>query len=422
MRRLIWLSYCPWVIASLGAIGEPRGLSSTLKIGNDTFAITPRIVGGDFVSSADVFPYYVHGVDGDLCGGSLIHPEVVLSAAHCVKAYSTGVILRTLDWMGYDSTSEFYPIEYNFPHPEYTPGPELNDIMLIKLATPVVNAQVVQLHRNGTIPPAGTPATIMGFGLTSEGGNISTELKQATLEIVEQSTCEMLLPGLFVSDIHLCAGYPEGGQDSCGGDSGGPLVDAQDTNLQYGIVSFGIGCARPNLPGVYTRISSYIDWIDEFLCTRTDNPPANCSQNISESSQIPIDMPSESTALWQATSSPSSTPVTTSPTSSPSIVPSRFPSQAPSSTPSDQPSVVPSQAPSLAPSAVPSEFPSLVPSALASLAPSLVPTGSPKTKNETKPASPSVVSDLLNEFPASSSVRRYARFGFKTILLFIFFG
>ena len=64
----------------------------------------------------------------------------------------------------------------------------------------------------------------------------------------------------------ICAGYPQGGKDACKGDGGGPLiVQSKESAVIYGIVTFGIGCAKPNAPGVYTRVANYIDWIQSNM-------------------------------------------------------------------------------------------------------------------------------------------------------------
>ena len=104
--------------------------------------------------------------------------------------------------------------------------------------------------------------TTMGWGYTKEGsGQTSNVLMEVDVPVVDQKRCKKSYSQ--VTQNQICAGYQKGGKDSCSGDSGGPLYFTQpnDVPLQTGIVSYGRGCARPDFYGVYTRVSSYIDWI-----------------------------------------------------------------------------------------------------------------------------------------------------------------
>jgi hypothetical protein len=105
-------------------------------------------------------------------------------------------------------------------------------------------------------------ATVTGWGATSNGGELSDELRQVSLPIVSNDDCNVPYQG-EITDNMLCAGLPQGGEDACQGDSGGPLVVpvSSGTYKQAGVVSFGKQCALPDIPGVYTRVSRYIDWI-----------------------------------------------------------------------------------------------------------------------------------------------------------------
>lgn len=106
---------------------------------------------------------------------------------------------------------------------------------------------------------------------------MSTILNQVQLPIIKNSECKRKYKslGLFqkdiqFSDIVLCAGYAAGGKDTCKGDSGGPLMLPEHKNgrfpyYQIGLNSYGLGCARPNVPGVYTNIREYVDWINAKL-------------------------------------------------------------------------------------------------------------------------------------------------------------
>lgn len=114
---------------------------------------------------------------------------------------------------------------------------------------------------------------VAGWGRLEEGGRSSNILQQLQINVLDNAVCkeQYRLQGKLISerqfgDAILCAGNLAGGQDSCQGDSGGPLVlpifaNEQFPIYQIGIVSYGIGCARMNTPGIYTRVQFFVDWI-----------------------------------------------------------------------------------------------------------------------------------------------------------------
>src|SRR5690606_5701573 len=106
---------------------------------------------------------------------------------------------------------------------------------------------------------AGDMATVTGWGTTSAGGQTAVGLMEVAVPIVSNAACNAVHGA--IPDNMLCAGYVQGGKDSCQGDSGGPLIVPNGTGwLQAGVVSFGRGCAQPEIPGVYARVSRYIGW------------------------------------------------------------------------------------------------------------------------------------------------------------------
>lgn len=121
----------------------------------------------------------------------------------------------------------------------------------------------------------GVSPFIAGWGKTTEGGESATILQEIQVPVLENSVCKnryetlgKLLSDRQFNDAVLCAGVLKGGQDSCQGDSGGPLMNPEilDEHIYYyqiGVVSYGIGCARVNVPGVYTRVQFFVDWIKE---------------------------------------------------------------------------------------------------------------------------------------------------------------
>uniref|UniRef100_A0A8C3YTN5 Peptidase S1 domain-containing protein n=1 Tax=Catagonus wagneri TaxID=51154 RepID=A0A8C3YTN5_9CETA len=159
-------------------------------------------------------------------------------------------------------------------HPNYYTVVNGADIALLELEEPVNISSHVQLV---TLPPAsetfpkGTPCWVTGWG--NMGPLLPPyPLKQVRVPIVENSVCDMQYHlGLYtgdnipiVRDDMLCAGSK--GHGFCQGDSGGPLVcKVHGTWLQAGVVSWGIGCALPNRPGIYTRVTHYLDWIHQYV-------------------------------------------------------------------------------------------------------------------------------------------------------------
>lgn len=104
--------------------------------------------------------------------------------------------------------------------------------------------------------------TTAGWGRTSEGGSSSDALLKVEVPFVSANKCSASYPNQ-ITDRMICAGFDEGGKDSCQGDSGGPLVKGNGSSrVLVGVVSWGEGCARPGKYGVYSKVSSVIDWIN----------------------------------------------------------------------------------------------------------------------------------------------------------------
>ncbi|KAJ8985954.1 hypothetical protein NQ317_010712 [Molorchus minor] len=215
------------------------------------------------------------------CGGTVINERYVLTAAHCIIRSSVfGVRLgeHNLDEK-IDCTpngdycaprpQDFY-IESTVVHPEYDPKTFINDIALIRLATPAnfsaSNVKPICLPIE-KVDLTGSHGIIAGWGVT-ETGQKSSELLKVSLPVLPISVCQTIYKKFArITDDQICAGRGDG-KDSCGGDSGGPMqyvgtvVDGTPRFMQYGIVSYGPRhCGMNGNPSIYTRVGNYLEWI-----------------------------------------------------------------------------------------------------------------------------------------------------------------
>ena len=227
---------------------------------------TPRIVGRS-EATPNAWPWAtaltIRRQNGSLfpfCGGSLIAPDWVLTAAHCRVEPDHVVVIGRHDLR--TNEGEEHAIEFVLFHNQYNTSTSNHDIALIKLATPSQQPTVALVDAFDTHSQPGDDSTVIGWGRLSEGGQASPTLQEVTIPIVSNQICDDVYTNLTSNMI--CAGVDRGGLDSCQGDSGGPLMvqeSPQSAWQQAGVVSFGIGCARQNILGVYTRVSQYVDWV-----------------------------------------------------------------------------------------------------------------------------------------------------------------
>ena len=260
--------------------------------------VQTRIIGG-FPSTDGDWPWMTailkrsvsDAYAAQFCGGSLIRPSWVMTAAHCMfDDLGNPRSPETLDVMVGQTDlfagGERIPVVRVITFPDYRPGVVYDDIALLQLETPASQPPVqlpgvtfLSQFQNPVVPP-GTIATAIGWGTTSATtSDYPNLLYEVDLPLVDRTTCQQAYSGLVdLVDTQLCAGFADGGKDACQGDSGGPLVSqsaaTRNKLVQAGVTSFGNGCAQPDAYGVYTRVSSYSLWITQRVCSPAERPAA----------------------------------------------------------------------------------------------------------------------------------------------------
>ncbi|KAF2885626.1 hypothetical protein ILUMI_20568 [Ignelater luminosus] len=236
-----------------------------------------RIVGGHNADLGE-WPWIAGLFNGgrQFCGGSLIDDIHILSAAHCVAHMSSWDVARLTVRLGdhnIRTNTEVQHIEKRVKrvvrHRGFDSRTLYNDVAILTLESPI---QFTQQVRPICLPPgngesyAGKAATVIGWGSLRESGPQPAVLQEVSIPIWSNNDCRLkyggAAPGGIVEHM-LCAG--QASRDSCSGDSGGPLMVNTGRWTQVGIVSWGIGCGKGQYPGVYTRVQTFLPWIQKNL-------------------------------------------------------------------------------------------------------------------------------------------------------------
>merc|ERR1711962_363386 len=236
-----------------------------------SFMKVDRIVGGE--AAADPIPWQVAIREGNwqFCGGSILDETTIMCAAHCFdKGQSmSGYNIRAGVKDKNGNSGQTIDIKNGVWNEEMPYVGNNNDFIILKLKYALTfNDDVgpICLPEPDHAPDAtGQTCFVSGWGTLESGGNcLPTDLQWVAVPTVTNDQCSQSYDGITASMI--CAGLPEGGKDSCQGDSGGPFVCQDDGKaVLTGVVSFGIGCAWPNYPGVYARVTAVLDWVKENM-------------------------------------------------------------------------------------------------------------------------------------------------------------
>ena len=230
---------------------------------------------------------------GHFCGASLIAKDMLVSAAHCAGGRYDAIIGRHKH---NDKDGDVVRVANEYKHPNYNDGTSSNDFMVLKLSrATTANATPVKINSSGSTPRDDENLVVMGWGVTNENsGTTSNKLMEVTVQAVSNSECRSAYGSELNTSTMLCAAGTR--KDSCQGDSGGPLIKKGFGNaandLLVGIVSWGYGCADPDYPGVYARVSAGYSFIQQVVCQESEDSEAREAYNCGSVSSTSLIDPS----------------------------------------------------------------------------------------------------------------------------------
>jgi trypsin len=351
---------------------------------DDSRILKSRIILGNG-ANATRYPYYTflgilrYSSSRGRCGGSLVASDMVLTAAHCIDDDKpiTKITAKVNYTQGLHVTGQPTGYEYirkvtkRIVYPDYNWLNNEGDLGLLLLDTPVTEVAPLNLNNLRNAPYPGDPLTVIGHGTMTNGKrNRPDFLMEVSIPTISHEDCDdrNSYDGRIIDNAMICAGA--NGKDSCSGDSGGPLLmlgNNSSDDVQVGIVSFGRQCGLANFPGIYTRVSNYLAWIQTTICQTSNYKPTTC-----------VDMTPSPTTM--PTMNPTKEP-TKNPTRKPTKVPTRnrtktptprFPTLSPTT-------VIPTDGPTIDPLLSPTDLPTVVPTGTPPSLPTSIPTESPPT-------------------------------------------
>ncbi|HZF90306.1 serine protease [Streptomyces sp.] len=241
------------------AIAATAAAAATALTAAPSAVAAPQPIVGGTTTTTSSYPFMMQITDASqnqFCGGTLVSPTKVVTAAHCMVGETTSGV-RVVGGRTYlnGTNGTVARVSKIWIHPNYTTATRGEDVAVLTLSTamPYTTAKYVS-STDTSVYAAGTTARVLGWGTTSSGGSSSNQLRTATVPIVSDTSCGGSYGSDYVKSEMVCAGYSSGGVDTCQGDSGGPLLVG---GVLAGITSWGEGCAQAGYPGVYTRLTTF---------------------------------------------------------------------------------------------------------------------------------------------------------------------